>query len=1141
MRFSVILSRFIPVLCGSQSHLESDVRKRCVRKGVFTRFQYTLLLLAFPAFFCNAQQYNFISYSIECGLPQSTVTDIFKDSRGYIWVTTLGGGVALFDGVKFKAFNNRNGLAGNTVRSVVEDGSGLLWFGTDKGISVFDGKSFKTVAAHQKNPNSTVFKLFRDSRNNIWASYPGWGLLRFKNENDTLPKIYSTENGLNNNFIFDIYEQKPGQLILATYGGGICFLNTENGSMRSLTVSSGLPSSTILCIEKDQDGNFWFGSNDSKPFHIAEKYLEQTSLSKSEVVVLEEFPDKTVWDIGKSSSGGLYFGTDKAGLIGYEYGNLTAYNTSDGLPNNRITKVFVDSSDILWAGTAGNGLSKFSGKRFTHVTTRDGLLNNQVYNIAEDKKGNYFLATYGGGLSEVSVTGSRYEVKNFTTKDGLPENSLTSLCFDADGILWIGTQSSGLVSYDGKTFKLMNSDKGLSDNRVTAILSDNKNRLWVGTSGGITQIDKGKLSYASESNGLVNNEVQSMLQDKQGNIWIATMGGLSKVDETSITNFTEKNGLAEKRINCIALDKQGNLVLGSMGGGVYRHAFTATKKDTFQVLVPDTLLSSPNVSAVCFIDDETLLIATDKGLDKVQIRDNAVLKFASFNSSDGYTGVENNLNAVLKDSRGLVWFGTINGATICDFRNDMENAIPPQTNVTEIKLFFQPVNWKQRNAGDLNWFSMPSVFTMSSGENHLTFGYAALNYSNPTKVRYRFMLEGADKDWSPPVSATEALYSTLDPGSYTFKVVACNENGDWSKVPATISFTIRPPFYRTVWFISLLCGAGLLCGYGYIKWRENELEKKNKVLESTVAERTEEILEQKKLIEEKNKDITDSITYALRIQNAILPPEEKIKHYLPESFVFYHPKDIISGDFYYFASLNSSGAIIEGLTEEPALLVIAVIDCTGHGVPGALMSMIGYNGLNYALVKSQNTGEILDELSGFVERALAINAVETINDGMDISLCSIDIRNKQLSYSGANNPLYLIRKEGQEALPEFLQPEFSKNGVLFHQVKGDKQPVGAFAYRKKFKTTTLQLCAGDEVYLFSDGYADQFGGPDISKFKYSQLKEILVRLAGASSAEKKETVEKAFVDWKGDHFQIDDVCLLGFNPLPEEKQKNERN
>ncbi len=1089
-----------------------------------------ILFLLLPSIYV-AQQYNFISYSIESGLPQSTVTDIYKDRRGFIWVATLGGGVAQFDGIKFKTFNNRNGLAGNTVRTITEDDSGMLWFGTDKGISVYDGKTFKTLLANQQNPNTTVYKLFKDTRNIIWASFPGWGLLRFRNAQDTVPKIYSTANGLSNNFIFDIIERKPGELLLATYGGGICFLNADRINFHSLDASSGLPSSTILCIAKDDAGNFWFGSNDSKPFCIAGKDLDKYRLTGREIMQLPDFPDNTVWAICKGQKGELYFGTDKAGMIADRQGILTSYSTSNGLPNNRITKLFVDSSNILWVGSAGSGLSRFEGNRFTHLTTRDGLNNNQVYNIAEDKEGTYFLATYGGGLSKVSRKDSRYEIRNYTTKDGLPENFLTSLCFDAQGLLWIGTQSSGLVSFDGKTFKGIDEKRGLSDNRVTALLSDSRNRLWVGTAGGITQFDKGKISYAAESNGLVNNEVQAFIEDKQGAIWIATLGGLSKYNELSLTSYTEKNGLSEKKINCLALDKQGNLMLGSMGGGVYRHALTASKKDTFLLLIPDTLLSSPNVSALCFQNDQTLLIATDKGLDKALIADHAIQKISSFNSSDGFTGVENNINALLRDSHGLVWLGTINGVTAYDNSNDVENTEAPEINITGVKLFFQNINWSQHQAGPLNWYMMPAGFTLHAGENHLSFAYTALNYSNPTKVRYRFMLEGADKDWSPPVSSTEALYSTLDPGTYTFKVIASNENGYWTKIPASITFTILPPFYKTVWFISLILAVVLLAAYGYIKWREKELEKKNKVLESTVADRTAELREQKKLVEEKNKDITDSITYALRIQNAILPPIEKIGLYLTESFVFYHPKDIISGDFYYFAALNASGTIIQNSNEAPARLIFAVIDCTGHGVPGALMSMIGYNGLNYALGKSTETGVILDELSGFVERALAINAVETINDGMDISLCSIQLHTNQLSYSGANNPLYLLRRAGNLALTEFMQPVFSTNATLFHQIKGDKQPVGAYAYRKKFTTTTVQLCEGDEIYLFSDGYADQFGGPQELKFKYSQLKELLVRLAGQPASRKKASIEEAFLLWKGDHFQIDDVCLLGLNPM----------
>ncbi|CAN5750365.1 hypothetical protein BH11BAC7_BH11BAC7_26000 [soil metagenome] len=291
-----------------------------------------------------------------------------------------------------------------------------------------------------------------------------------------------------------------------------------------------------------------------------------------------------------------------------------------------------------------------------------------------------------------------------------------------------------------------------------------------------------------------------------------------------------------------------------------------------------------------------------------------------------------------------------------------------------------------------------------------------------------------------------------------------------------------------------------------------ELKHINQNLENKVSERTIEINKQKELVEHQNKEILDSINYALRLQKAILPEKEHIEKALKESFVLFKPKDIVSGDFYW-------------INEKPGEILIAAVDCTGHGVPGAIVSMVGSNNLDrcvgeFALRKPS---DILDKLKELVVTTFESNDDE-VKDGMDISLIALVPEttrgNKStLQYSGANNPLWIIRKGT-------LPPAPGEDANIF-EIKADKQPIGKFDYGKPFTNHEVEVEKGDCVYIFTDGYADQFGGPLGKKFRYKTLKNLLLQIYQLPMSEQRTILDETFVNWKGELSQIDDVCVIG--------------
>ncbi len=282
-----------------------------------------------------------------------------------------------------------------------------------------------------------------------------------------------------------------------------------------------------------------------------------------------------------------------------------------------------------------------------------------------------------------------------------------------------------------------------------------------------------------------------------------------------------------------------------------------------------------------------------------------------------------------------------------------------------------------------------------------------------------------------------------------------------------------------------------------------ELESYYNELEQKVKDRTAEVVRQKEEIEIKNKHITDSIRYAKRIQNAILPPENYVKQLLPKSFIFYRPKDIVSGDFYWMTKKND-------------LSIFAAVDCTGHGVPGAFMSIVGNNQLNYAVdvKKAREANKILDHLNeGVVEtlREKGNVGFSGVRDGMDLALCIIDYKEMKLQFSGANNPLCLVRDD------EMIQ------------IKGDRMAIGGNFSDElpKFTNHEMDLKKGDVIYTFSDGYPDQFGGHDGRKFMKKRFRELLLKIHKNPIEEQGQMLDDILEEWRGKEEQVDDILVIG--------------
>ncbi|MEN8204076.1 MAG: SpoIIE family protein phosphatase [Bacteroidota bacterium] len=362
---------------------------------------------------------------------------------------------------------------------------------------------------------------------------------------------------------------------------------------------------------------------------------------------------------------------------------------------------------------------------------------------------------------------------------------------------------------------------------------------------------------------------------------------------------------------------------------------------------------------------------------------------------------------------------------------------------------------------------------------------------------FQYIIDGKMEHWSK-FSTYPEISLFLEPGHHTVRVRARNVLRDISS-PAILNLTIKAPFYQKSWFYVSLIPVLLLLFYIVIYLRERKIKRDKAILETKVEERTIQIVNQKKQIESQKNAITDSINYASKIQNAVLPSIDLFEKSFAEYFILFKPRDIVSGDFYW-------------ITETENQVIFSAVDCTGHGIPGAFMSILGNSILNEITRSSKEAltaDGILNQLNAMTKQALSQSgsSISTF-DGMDIALCVYNKNEGELEYAGAHNPLYLIR-----------------NGELQIQ-NADNMPIGYFTEEGGFSSHRIKIEKEDIIYLFSDGYIDQFGGPRDKKFTPKRFRELLVSISGKPLKEQKEHLDIQLKEWKGDNIQIDDILVL---------------
>lgn len=1057
----------------------------------------------------QAQKIALENHTLKTGLPQNVVNDICQDQQGYIWFATQVG-AARYDGYTFDYFNLSNGLPDDEVNCLHVDGEGKVWFGTQGGLGVYDGELFEKISSADGLIDNRIDDMVEDLEGNIWTwTEQGISVIT----SDSIYS-YSKENALTDNNVQDVFvdsrgwvhvstyfnngitiftdphtydklpqpeivrdiiEVDPGVIWYATQGMGI--LVREGEKEYWLGQEDGLEDEIVLSMLKDRSGKIWCGTY-MEGLHIYDegRFSPVRTGAEYEPIVQELMED---------SRGRLWIRTFEEGAWMLDDNYLKHLNITNNLVHDDVTSLFEDRFGSIWIGTLG-GVSKYGRAIFEIYDLDFGLPANSIQSVYSDSDGKVWV----GAHSNLIKIDEEKNLKTFGEEEGFPPE-YHPLCFaeDRDHKLYIGTGHELLV-YSGHSI-----NKTGVKGSINCLLNTMENQLWCGTDSGIHILRDGKTRVLGTEEGLVNLKVNSLLQMDRV-ICCATEGGLSLFDLSGehIRNHGEEDGPAAAVYLDLACDPENNLWVATKSRGVKK--FDLGRTEAVEYFNTSNGLVSNSTYFVEFKDSVSLWIGTNLGINVLNIETGEI---SLYGDDEGFYPLETNERAISSGMHGEFWIGTMEGLVHYDPRYDIKDPNPPQL------LLYPPVvdgivcDGSQNTGYNISGV-FPDEMTFPYVNNSFEFHFTGIHTLIPSRNTFSWYMEGFDKEWSVPGKQRSASYMRLPSGHYVFRVKVFNLDGIESEQEASFAFTIKPPIWFTFWFIMLEVFAGLALIFAIVKYRERQLVKEKRVLESRVKERTREIEEQKVEIEMQNKEITSSIQYARRIQQAVLPGKRTLEKTLPEHFILFKPRDIVSGDFYW-------------MEKKGERIVVVAADCTGHGVPGAFMSLLGLTYLN-EIVNQEGVikaPEILNQLRKNIVRSMSHkDGTEQAKDGMDIALAVIDTELDILEFAGAYNPMLLIR-----------------NGDLF-EYKGDYMPVGNHIIETKaFSSQKVALEHGDMIYLYSDGYPDQFGGPGGGKYKARPFKNFLARISNEPVKKQAVMLEKELKDWMGELPQVDDILVTG--------------
>jgi ligand-binding sensor domain-containing protein len=1074
-------------------------------------------------------------------------------------------------------FTGKTGLTANSVWGIMQDQQGFMWFTVNNGLNRYDGKNFKFYNKKKygrlpyQSSDGTLW--LSTQAKGLKSFHPKTGKLvsyrHHKNKDEGV--------SIGNNQINCIYEITPEHLWVNT-AQGLNVLKIKNGQIVSnkanlmLTKEVQAPKDRYLrSIYKDLSGNVWgLFNNDIYQFSTtkptAPTYLQKYTIAHS----LLHKPRR----IYEDAQGRFWLGTETG--VG-TLNPTTGCVDFKGLKNQAVFVIYQDSRNTLWVGT-NRGLYWLDEQtgRFVRFESQLQVLGNlgdlPIMCMYEDNSGSLWIGTAGHGLYQLETKSRKFSLRQLYLKNGNGFNKKLSFWHIATGhknLLWLQTLNNKLLSFDYLTGQTKfythqpNNPQSISHRQVSVIYKDNANRVWVGTRDGVNLINEhtgefkryypaiGKNNYVNQiledaqrhvivqvrhqglykynqakdsfepyfamhhidKAGEYKSKCKTMLIDKKGTLWTLIKNRstvrLDLIDLASrkkaVIDFKDSTNI--HGITYIYESNSGQIWLASYGGGLIKVSHKTKEKIHLKYYQKQHGLANEFLYGILEDAEGNLWLSHDQGLSKF---DPTVETFNNYTVNDGIQDAEFMESAFAQTQDGQMFFGGGEGLTAFYPREIVANAYIPPIVLTDFKVYDQSVDFDTPNTPLTQGVTFTKKLCLTYQQaRSFSFEFNALSYIHSEQNQYKTKLDNYDVTWQNLGKRNFITYTNIPPGKYIFRVQGANYDGAWNPRGLSIEVIILPAWWQTWWFrLGVISTVLLLIWVGY-RARISGIKKQKRELEHQVMLRTQEVMTQKEeistqldAIAEQSKRISQSIRAAKTIQEAILPFDALLQQMLKDYFIIYRPKDVVSGDFYWASQIHNTR-------------ILAAIDCTGHGIPGAFMSLIGFAILNDIVNVNQITepAKILEVLRHSIRDTLQQEKTGGRN-GMDMVLVTLEETAHQqtkVCFAGAKRPLWYIEK----------------NSVSTEALSGSNVSIGVEYLKKRFiQNHVLTFESGTLLYLSTDGFPDQndaqrkrFGSQALMNLLYQHHHLPLV-------AQQQALEEKLDLYMKGTN-QRDDILLMG--------------
>ena len=828
---------------------------------------------------------RFKHITITDGISESCINKIIQDKEGFIWLATHDG-LNKYDGYSFKVYKpdafNKHSLYSNQVKTICEDSKGNLWVGTaGGGLSMFDKKTeeFTTYMNDPKDESSIsfndVFSVFEDSKGRLWVGTFGGGLCildrttgkfkRYKN-NPSNPRSLSGAS------IRAIVEDAQHQIWIGVDGGGLDLYNEQSDDFTVYKHVNGDPQTLSndimmnICI--DRDGNFWIGTYEggmncfNPRTHIVEQFHHNPADPSS-------LACETVWSVFENTDGNMWCATRGGGLSVYNkktkrFTNYS-YNKTDkySLNSDKVLSIMKDRSGLIWLGTEGSGINLYDEKsrKFRLIKNEAGnsnsITNDNVMAVKQDGA-DIWIATRGGSLNLLNDNTGKVTTYTAPKSCQFDFNNLLSIEFAPEGKLWLGTDGNGLFLFDPKTgnaenFRYDNTSKPnqISNNAITSIVPTTDGEIWLSTwGGGLNKFNfkTRTFTYIPIDQSFMKNVGWCMMKDKSGMLWVGTNGrGLMRIDPRS----GEKKYYENERGNTSSISNNvvmyiyeatdGTIWVGTGGGGLNKFD---TKTEKFISYSRKDGFPNDMIQAITEDGSKNLWVSTANGLSKFNPKTKEITTYFEEN---GLQGNSFNERSCYKNKEGILYFGGAKGLTVFNPDKLSSDAVIPQVAISGFRIFSKIVNVNDEINGDIvldKPIYLTDTLELSYKQSVFSFEFAALDYVSPLKNKFQYKMEGFDENWiEADASQRFASYTNLPGGKYIFRVRAANGEGIWNEKGVALYIIIKPPFYKTIWFYTLMIILLVVSVIFFIRFREKDLIRKRKetvqsIIKSILGEST---------------------------------------------------------------------------------------------------------------------------------------------------------------------------------------------------------------------------------------------------------------------------------------------------------------